>query len=171
VTDPFAFLEIKPTNDVEAVLAAYHRLARKWHPDQFRDPAKQEEATRHMVLLNQAYQEALQLASSRANTPYNETISCEDTMILARKHLLHGRPQAALRQLLRADVRSSAWYALQGETLMAMEQFESAEQSYREAIRRDPNNMTYRAGALDALVAARRAKTLLGRVRHLLHNK
>ena len=40
-----------------------------------------------------------------------------------------------------------------------------------EAIRREPGNMTYRAGALDATVAARKAKTLLGRIRRLLHKR
>ena len=169
MTDPFAVLEIKPTSDVDAVRAAYHRLARRWHPDQFHTPEEQEEATRHMVVLNQAYQEALQLASKRAMTPYNEPITCEDAILLSRRLLERGNAQAALRQMLRAITRSAAWYGLQGEILMAMEQYESAEQSYREAIRREPGNMTYRAGALDATVAARKAKTLLGRIRRLLH--
>ena len=171
MTDPFAVLEMKPTSDVEAVRAAYHRLARKWHPDQFQTPEEQEEATRRMVVLNQAYQEALQLAASRAVTPYNEPITCEDALVLGRRLLDRGNPESALRQMLRAINRTAAWYGLQGEILMAMEQFESAEQSFREAIRRDPNTMAYRAGALDAVVAARKARTLVGRIKHLLRKK
>ena len=168
MTDPFAALGIRPTTNVEAVRAAYHRLARKWHPDQFHTPEEQERAHQHMVTLNAAYEEALKLASARSSTPYTETIACEDAVALARRLLDRGSPESALRQLLRAEARGAAWWNAQGDVLMSMRQYESAEQSYREAIRLDPNTMAYRAGALDAHVAARKAKTLLGRVKHLL---
>ncbi len=168
MTDPFAALGIRPTTNVEEVRAAYHRLARKWHPDQFHTPEEQENAHQRMVTLNAAYEEALKLASARASTPYTETIACEDAVALARRLLDRGNPESALRQLLRAESRDAAWWSAQGDALMAMRQFESAEQSYREAIRHDPNTMAYRAGALDAHVAARKSKTLIGRMKHLL---
>ncbi len=52
------------------------------------------------------------------------------------------------------------WYYLQGQILMAMRQYETAHQSFREAVRRDPDNLRYRQGALDAALAMKRNKDL-----------
>ena len=82
--------------------------------------------------------------------------------------LRQDNPEAALRQLLRASTRDSAWYAMQGKVLMALEQYESAHQSYREAIRREPNNNLYRQGALDAAVALKKSRTPWGRIQKLI---
>ena len=54
---------------------------------------------------------------------------------------------------------------------MDLEQYESAHQSFREAVRRDPENIEYRRGALDAAVALKKSKTFSGRLHHLLHHK
>ena len=55
---------------------------------------------------------------------------------------------------------------------MAMEEFESAHQSFREAVRRAPENNVYRAGALAAAVAWQKAQKLPMKVkkafRHLI---
>jgi cytochrome c-type biogenesis protein CcmH/NrfG len=83
--------------------------------------------------------------------------------------LRQDNPEAALRHLLRASSRDSSWYAMQGKVLMALEQYESAHQSYREAIRREPNNNLYRQGALDAAVALKKSRTLIGRLRRMSH--
>ena len=48
---------------------------------------------------------------------------------------------------------------------MSLRQFESAHQSFRQAIRQDPENRDYRRQALDAVLALRREKTLPGRIR------
>ncbi|MBR3494625.1 MAG: DnaJ domain-containing protein [Clostridia bacterium] len=171
MTDPFGVLQLRPTTDIEEIRQAYHRLARLWHPDQFHTQEEQEEATRKMVALNQAYTECLKLASERGGAPYKENLTCEDALVLGQRLLAQNNPQSALRQLLRAASRNTEWYILHGDALMAMEQYESAEQSYREAIRLDPSRVDYRAKALDAVVAARKARTLTGRIKHLLHKK
>ena len=71
-----------------------------------------------------------------------------------------GNLESALRQLLRADTRDDGWYALQGKILMGLHRYDEAHQSYREAIKLDPDNREYRAGALDAVVAGRNSKKL-----------
>ncbi len=169
MTDPFELLGIDAASDVEAVRHAYHTKAKECHPDQFQDEQRQAEAHARMVALNRAYEEALKLAQSRAGSPYTAALTCEEALKSARRMLERGSPESALRQLLRAEHRSAEWYALQGRLLMQMEQYVSAEQSYREAIRLDTGNMDYRRGALDALVAARRERTLSGRIHKLLH--
>ena len=168
MNDPFAVLGIEPTSDEEAVRRAYHACARKYHPDQFQDEEQREAATRRMIAMNEAYEAALKLAASRAYSPFREAMPCEEAVKLAFRMLERGNPESALRQLLRASTRAADWYYAQGTILMEMEQFTSAHQSFREAIRMDPNNVDYRRGALDAVVAERKSRTLLGRVKHAL---
>ena len=48
---------------------------------------------------------------------------------------------------------------------MAMEEYESAHQSFRQAVRMDPENNVYRAGALAAAVAHQKEQKLPGKVR------
>ena len=117
-----------------------------------------------MITLNLAYEEAMKLAVNRttASAAFNRELDQQDALTLAAKMLRQDNPEAALRQLLRASTRDSAWYAMQGKVLMALEQYESAHQSYREAIRREPNNNLYRQGALDAAVALKKSRTPWG---------
>ncbi|MBR5345647.1 MAG: DnaJ domain-containing protein [Clostridia bacterium] len=171
MSDPFLILGIEETSDETLVRHAYHRMARKWHPDQFQDEAQREEANRRMVALNHAYEKALAHCSPKKQSSLPMVISCEDALELGGKMLDKGFPESALQQLLRASSRSAAWYAMQGKVLMEMSQYESAEQSYREAVRMEPDNIRYRAGALDALVALRESKTLGGRLRQFMGKK
>ena len=54
---------------------------------------------------------------------------------------------------------------MQGKVLMAMEEYDSAHQSFREAVRLDPDNNVFRAGALAAAVAQQKAQKLPGKVK------
>ena len=87
---------------------------------------------------------------------------------MAERSLARNNPEGALRQLLRCEDRDGEWYYMQGKVLMALEQFESAHQSFREAVRRSPENNVYRSGALAAVVAQREAETLHGKVKKVL---
>lgn len=91
----------------------------------------------------------MKLAAGRTS-PYTMTMDVEDAKSAARKMIARSSYAGALRELLRADRRDAEWYALQGEILTAMEQPESAMQSWREAVRKSPDNIEYRRGALAA---------------------
>ncbi len=56
VPHPYRILGIEPGASEEEVRAAFHQLARKWHPDKQRDPSKLEEATRRWKELVRAYE-------------------------------------------------------------------------------------------------------------------
>ena len=147
--------------DAEEVRAAYRALVKKCHPDQFLDAEEQRAAQEKLLALNLAYEEALRLASPKRANTYTHTLPPEDA-----KH-----PESALRQLLRAEIRDDEWYYLQGHILMEMQQYESAHASFREAVRRDPENNVYRQGALDAALAMKESATLQGKLKKLLHWK
>ena len=75
----------------------------------------------------------------------------------AQRAMARNNPEGALRSLIRCEKRDGDWYYMQGKVLMAMEEYESAHQSFREAVRLAPENNVYRAGALAAAVAQQKA--------------
>ena len=163
--NPFAVLGLKGWADPEEIRAAYRALVKQCHPDMIQDPQMKEQAQQRMVALNLAYEEALRLASPRTQALPGVEVSAAEAILMAERCMAKGRPEAALRQLLKTESRSAAWYYLQGKALMALEQFESAHQSFREAIRRDPENNLYRSDALAAVVAHRQSQTIHGKLK------
>ncbi len=167
--NPFEVLGLNAGANADDVRIAYRRLVKTCHPDKFLDADERKAAQEKMIALNLAYEEALKLTASRrsAATNYNRELSVEEAIALADKMLRRESPESALRHLLRTKTRNGAWFAMQGHVLMALEQYENAHQSYREAVRREPNNNVFRQGALEAAVALKKSKTPLGRLKTL----
>ncbi|MBQ8201871.1 MAG: DnaJ domain-containing protein [Clostridia bacterium] len=154
--------------NADDVRTAYRKLVKTCHPDKFLDADERKAAQEKMIALNLAYEEALKLTVPRkAAASYNKELSQEDALTLAAKMLRQDSPEAALRYLMRASARDGAWYAMQGRILMALDQHETAHQSFREAVRREPDNIEYRRGALEAAVALKKSRTLVGRIKTL----
>ena len=161
---PFEVLGLRAWADPEEIRAAYRRLVKQCHPDMVRDPAEKAAAQERMIRLNLAYEEALRLATPRQQAAYAREIPLEEAIALAERMLQKGKPENALRELMRSEGRNAAWYDLQGRILMRMEQYQSAHQAFREAVRREPDNNDYRSGALAAAVAEKKEKTVKGRI-------
>ena len=89
---------------------------------------------------------------------------------MAERALARDNPEAALRQLMHAETRDGDWYYMQGKVLMAMEEYDSAHQSFREAVRLDPDNNVFRAGALAAAVAQQKEQKLPGKVKKVFRH-
>ena len=121
---------------------AFETLGLRWDADQ--------------AQVHAAYrsEEALRIAAKR-QIGFN-TVSCEDAKTLARKLMEQGRNENALRQLARADSKDAQWYCLQGEILMNLHQYDSAHQSFREAVRREPDNLQFRRGAFNAAMTLKK---------------
>lgn len=172
MNNPFEVLGLHGSADADEVRAAYRALVKKCHPDQFLDAEEQRAAQEKLLALNLAYEEALKLAApKRTGSGYSHTLPPADAKHLAQKMLRQNNPESALRQLLRAESRDDEWYYVQGNILMAMGQYESAHSSYREAVKRDPENNVYRQGALDAALAMKQSNTLQGKLKKLFHRK
>lgn len=158
--DPGALemLGLKNGATAQDVRAAYRRLVKACHPDQFQDAEQQKAAQEKLIRLNLAYEEALKMVERR--TVGFNLIPMEEAKHFAQRLIDQGNLESALRQLGRADSKDADWYFMQGNILMGLKQYEAAHQSYREAVRRDPENRTYRAGALDAAVAMKKNRPL-----------
>ncbi len=168
MANPYMTLGIAPTADVTVIRSAYHARARECHPDQFQDEAVRQAMHRRMVQLNSAYRSALDIATNRSGSHVADALSLAEALTVAEGLLASRHPENALRQLLRSERRSAQWYDLQGRVLMAMEQYLSAAQSFREACRLAPGESLYRQRAAAAEQAVARSKTLPGRIRHFL---
>lgn len=135
------------------VHAAYRHHVKRCHPDQFQEKEDQDKAQEQLIRLNLAYEEALRITAQR-QVGYH-TVCLSDSKRLARTLFDQKRYESALRQLMRADIRDGEWFYIQGNILMELKQYASAHQSYREAVRREPDNMLFRRGAFDAAVTLR----------------
>ena len=155
---PFEVLGLTPSAEAAQVRAAYRQHVKACHPDQYQDPEQQKAAQEKLIQLNLAYEEALKLCSQR-RVGFN-LISQEEAKHFAARLVEQGNLESALRQLNRADARDADWYYMQGNILMGMRQYKTAHQSYREAVRRDPDNNQYRTGALDAAIATKKSTQL-----------
>ena len=168
MVNPFEVLGVPPGSTPEEVRHAYHLKAKKIHPDQFLDESAQAAADVQMKHLNEAYEEAMKLASARTFSPYLDELSCEEALAIARKLMQQDAPERALRQLLRATSRSADWFNVHGQVLMRMNQYATAEQSFRKALSMDPDNLDYRRGAFDAYAEHKRTHTLKGKLKQML---
>jgi len=157
-SNPFAVLGLKPGADAQEVRAAYRTLVKRCHPDQFQDPQQQKAAQEKLIQLNLAYEAALKLAT-RHTVGFN-LISQEEAKHFATRLMEQGNPESALRQLSRAETKDAEWFCIQGDILMKLHQYETAHQSYREAVRREPDNRRFREGALDAALAMKKNRPL-----------
>ena len=150
----FEVLGLSLDADQAQVRAAYRSSVKRCHPDQFQEKEQQERAQEQLIRLNLAYEEALRITTQR-QVGFN-AVPVEDAKLMAVKLMEQGRMENALRQLMRASAKDAEWYYIQGEILMRMRQYGSAHQSYREATRRDPDNLLYRRGAFDSAKAVKK---------------
>ena len=150
----FEVLGLSWDADQAQVHAAYRSHVKRCHPDQFREKEQQDRAQEQRIRLNLAYEEALRISGQR-QVGYN-TVSVEDAKRMARRLLEQKRLENALRQLMRADVKDAEWFFVQGQILLEMRQYGTAHQSFREAVRREPDNLEYRRGAFEAARAVKK---------------
>jgi len=151
--NPFLALGIPATSDTQAVRVAYRRLVKLCHPDIVQGETQKQQAQERMIALNLAYEEALRLAC-RPQVRI-APVTLEDSLRLANRLLARRMAASAQRALERCPQRDAAWYCLHGRALHEQGQYERAHQSYRQAVRFDPENATFRMGALKSYVAAR----------------
>ena len=171
ISNPFEILGLNKMADAEEIRNAYRALVKKCHPDQFLDADEQKAAQEKMIALNLAYEQALRLAVPKRATGYQHELSAADAIHLAEKMLHSRNAESALHHLNRAKERSAAWYEAQGRAYMMLQRYEDAHNAFREAVRREPDNLQYRRGAFDAAVGMKNNQTLQGKIKNFFHRK
>ena len=158
----FEVLGLTAEADQESVKAAYRTQVKLCHPDLFVDQKRQQEAQDKLIKLNLAYEEALKLTAQK-QVGYH-SVALPQAKAFAKKLFDQGNYESALRQLGRAESKDADYFYLEGQILFALRQYGSAHQAYREAVRRSPDNLAYRRGALDAALAYKKHSKLPYRV-------
>ncbi len=161
--DAFETLGLTREATQEEVHKAYRELVKAWHPDRFPlESDEQKHAQEKLVELNLAYEEAVRLSGTRDSTPLK--LRCEEAVRFAGELYQKGNYAGALMKLQHAEGRSAEWYACEGKVLLALKQYSTAHQAYREAVRMDPDNSVYREGALEAALQMKKHRKLVYRV-------
>ncbi len=145
----FEVLGLPADADTEQIHNAYRALVKKWHPDRYEGTPQQHEAQQMLIKLNLAYEEAMQLAGNRASS-VTRMVTCEEAIELAERQYRNTNFESALRQLCRTEQKNAEWFCMEGKILLALKQYSSSHQAYREAVRLNPQNKKYREGALEA---------------------
>ena len=163
--DPYQILGVSPQATDDEVKAAYRALARKYHPDKYRDTDLAEMATEKMKEVNAAYEEIQKMRAAKTsgqstygqNTAYGTggyagghagTNSNTTSPYLHARRLINMRRFLEAEQVLStvpAAERGAEWHFLMGSVAYHRGFFVDAQQYFDTACGMDPDNQEYRA--------------------------
>lgn len=155
MSDPYKVLGVSPDASDDEIKKAYRALARKYHPDKYRDSDLADLASEKMKEVNAAYEEIKQMresggkgkkssggsyagsTSSSGNPRYNEI----------RRYINNGNDRQAetLLNNIPAEERNAEWNFLMGCVCVKRGFFVDAQRFFDTACSMDPYNNEYRA--------------------------
>ena len=151
MTDPYQVLGVSRNATDEEVKKAYRELARKYHPDNYRDSDLAELAEEKMKQINEAYDRIQNERSGKGSSssysggPYGGGTTTDSRYIEIRNMINQRRyAEAELRldSMAMAD-RGAEWNFLKGCVLAQRGHFYDAQRYIETACYMDPNNREY----------------------------
>ena len=157
--NPYEVLGVSPNATDEEVKKAYRELARKYHPDKYRDSDLADLASEKMKEVNAAYEEIQKMraggtngqSQGRSDYRYNGNPGANSATGDARfaevRKLINENEILRAEQILRAmppTMQNAEWYFLLGCTVYKRGYFTDAQNMFDRACAMDPYNQEYR---------------------------
>ena len=147
--DPYSILGVSPNASDEEVKRAYRELARKYHPDAYRDHPLAELAEEKMKEINEAYDQVQKMRASGSGSSGSYQGSAGGTADFGavRSAIQTGNIAAAEAMLNAIQTHNAEWYFLKGSIYYRRGWYDEARSHFQTAASMDPGNMEYRAAA------------------------
>ena len=157
MTDPYKVLGVSPDASDDEIKKAYRALARKYHPDKYRDSDLADLASEKMKEVNAAYEEIQNLRKNGGGSQNNNSYSggynygggtsSNPTYNEIRRLINSGNVPAAESKLfaIHEGDRTAEWNFLYGCVLVKKGQFVDAQRYFDIACSMDPYNNEYKA--------------------------
>ncbi len=157
MNNPYQVLGISPNASDEEVKQAYRELARKYHPDKYRDSDLADLASEKMKEINAAYEEIQKQRSMRGKGTAGggtagsgqQSSDPEASAIFAQVRVLINQNdiREAERMLYSVPERShnAEWFFLMGCVLVKKGFYMDAQKMFERACAMDPYNAEYRS--------------------------
>ena len=152
--NPYEVLGVSPNASDEEVKRAWRELARKYHPDKYRDSDLADLASEKMKEINAAYEEIQKMRSgqSSGNTSSgyngNPNAGGNTSPIYAKVRMLINQNEIMeadrLLQSITPNTRGAEWHFLMGCVLFKRGYFLDAQRMFDQACMLDPQNAEYR---------------------------
>ena len=154
MNNPYTVLGVSPNATDEEIKQAYRNLARKYHPDKYRDSDLADLATEKMKEINAAYEEIQKARAGRSQgtgNSYNGNphANANTTSAFAeiRRLINQNEIQEADRLLHAMEINqhNAEWHFLMGCVLYKRGYFLDAQKMFDRAVSMDPYNQEYKA--------------------------
>ncbi len=151
---PYEVLGVNPNATDDEVKQAYRALARKYHPDKYRDSDLSDLAGEKMKEINAAYDEIQKLRAGKGSgagmggTGAGQSRSYTGSGVYAEvRRLINENEMAHAERLLRGvptHEQNAEWHFLMGCICLKRGYFLDAQKMFDHACRMDPYNQEYR---------------------------
>ncbi|KNF09967.1 heat shock protein DnaJ domain protein [Gottschalkia purinilytica] len=154
--NPYEVLNIREGASEEEIRAAYKKLVRKYHPDQYANNPLSDLAEEKLKEINEAYDYLMKNRGSSSqynsnngtnynNTNYNDNNSGTNVYAQIRSYIEQGNLSQANQMLEGITVRGAEWNFLKGLLYLKQGWYDQARQYIQLAVNLEPGNMEYRS--------------------------